>query len=220
MATRNLLTLTSNERQQLVNLMLNYINDQIVDDHMHITHSGAELFEGHRAYVKKMENSLTQNGNGQFVPLPRWDTSTVIPPEFNIVKPHNDGQINPPLENLNPGMSLPAGFRKPELCTFQNAAEVGNAINGWHGTVHNTIGGTMRNAMISPYAPIFWCYHAFLDDVYSEWQTCQNPGANRNFDLINFDILSDSTKMPSGKVTEKLFEEWSQWGKEHLSELK
>lgn len=209
MARKNLLSLTSAEKQQLVNLMLNYINDQIVDDHMHILHSGEQLFEGNREYVHKMENWLTQNGGGQFVPIPRWDTATAIPQEFSIVKQNDDGSKNPPLENLNPNMPLPETFRRPALCSFQNAAEVGNAINGWHSTVHTTIGGVMGDAMISPYAPIFWYYHAYLDDVYSEWQTCVNLGANRNFDFINFDMLSDSSKLPSGKVTKNLFKEWS-----------
>lgn len=31
----------------------------------------------------------------------------------------------------------------------------------------------MADIMISPAAPIFWCWHAFLDHVYYDWQFCQ-----------------------------------------------
>lgn len=219
MARQNLLSLTSAERQQLVNLMLNYINDNIVDDHMHIVHSGAQLFEGHRAYLGKMETWLTQNNGAQFSPLPKWYPETKIPQEFNIVKPMDNGDLYPPLQNLNPNKQIPQAFQKPSLCSFNNAVEVGNAINGWHGDVHIAVGGAMGNAMISPAAPIFWCWHGFLDDVYSDFLSCHSLGANKNFDLVNFKILSDTTNIPSGKVTKNLFKEWSEWSEKNNPNL-
>lgn len=220
MARKNLNSLTSAERQQLVTLMLNYINDRIVDDHMQIVHSGAQLFEGHRSYLGKMEAWLTQNGGGQFAPIAKWDPATQIPQEFNVVKPKDNGEQYPPLQNLNPNKPIPQAFQKPALCSFSNAANLGNAINGWHGDVHLAVGGAMGNAMISPAAPIFWCWHGFLDNVYSDFLSCQTPGVNKNLELINFDILSDTTNMPSGKVSEKLFKEWSDWSKINKAILK
>ena len=146
--------------------------------------------------------------------------STPIPQEFNVVKKTDDGETNLPLRNLTPMIALPSALQKPALCAYASEEELGNAVMGWHANVHNTVGGTMSNPHKSPYAPIFWCFHAYLDDIYSEWQTCENPGTNRNFNFINFKVLSDNTKMPSGKVTENLFKEWSDWSKKHFSELK
>jgi hypothetical protein len=31
----------------------------------------------------------------------------------------------------------------PQVCDFESGADLGNAINGWHGSVHVAIGGAM-----------------------------------------------------------------------------
>lgn len=59
------------------------------------------------------------------------------------------------------------------MCEFESGADLGNAINGWHGSVHIAIGGTMSSIMIASAAPIFWCWHAFVDHIYWNWQMCQ-----------------------------------------------
>jgi len=102
-------TLTPAERTQLINLMLNYLTDAVVADHMSIVHSGLELFTGHRAYLLGMENYLTANGGGAFAPLPFWNSASPIPAEFNVVK--NPGLARPPLVNLNPGTRQRAMLR-------------------------------------------------------------------------------------------------------------
>lgn len=174
---RNLNSLTSAERTQLVSLMLQYITDTVVADHMNIVHSGEQIFIGHRRYVEGMENFLRNNGGGQFVPLPLWNPENPIPPEFNVVKAQDNGSQRPALRNLNPGMSLPQQFRTPAVCNFTTGGELGDAINGWHGQVHNAVGGTMADIMTSPAAPIFWCWHAFVDHIYWDWQQCSGGNA-------------------------------------------
>lgn len=160
-------------RQQLVNLMLQYIDDAVVADHMNIVHSGLELFTGHRAYIAWMEAFLSANGGAAFVPLPFWNPASPIPPEFNVVKPEDGGTPRPALVNLNPNMPLPSEWDYPAVCEFESGADLGNAINGWHGSVHIAIGGTMSSIMIASAAPIFWCWHAFVDHIYWNWQMCQ-----------------------------------------------
>lgn len=215
MASTDLNELSSAQRQDLVNRMMGFINDAVVDDHIHITHSGAQLFTGHRVYIRRMETYLQQNGGGAFVPLPRWDPANPIPAEFNVVKPADDGTPYPPLENLNPNMPLPSAFRSPTVCGIQSAANLGNAINGWHGSVHVEIGGTMGVATIASAAPIFWCWHAFLDDVYAEWLVC--PSHPAPLDNLLFETAAISNKsMPSGNVTRRLFKEWADWSKNNL----
>ena len=60
-----------------------------------------------------------------------------------------------------------------KVCSFETGADLGNAINGWHGSVHITIGGTMGSLAIASASPIFWCWHAFVDHIYYDWQFCQ-----------------------------------------------
>ncbi len=169
---QDLNTLSSAERQDLVDLMLAYIDDDIVDDHMQIIHSGVEIFTGHRAYIMAMENWLVANGGAAFVPLPFWNSANPIPAEFDVVKAEDDGTVRPPLVNLNPNVPMPAQYEWPAVCTYEDPADLGNAINGWHGSVHCTIGGTMCNIMTASAAPIFWCWHAFVDHIYWDWQRC------------------------------------------------
>lgn len=166
-------TLSPANRTQLVNLMLAYLTDAVVADHVSIVHSGLELFTGHRAYLLGMENYLTANGGAAFVPLPLWNPANPIPPEFNVVK--NPGPARPPLVNLNPGIPKPPQFEHPAVCEYDDPAELGNDINGWHGSVHCAIGGTMCILPVASAAPIFWCWHAFVDHIYWDWQRCTVP---------------------------------------------
>ena len=64
MARRELSTLAGDERQQLVNLMLQYITDGVLEHHEHINHWGANLLEGYRDLIRDMETWLAQNGGG------------------------------------------------------------------------------------------------------------------------------------------------------------
>lgn len=169
---QDLNTLSPADRLALVDLMLAYLSDDVVDDHMSIVHSGVELFTGHRAYIAGMESFLSANGGAAYVPLPYWNSANPIPAEFNVVKPEDDGTPRPPLVNLNPNIPKPADYEYPAVCDFDDPDDLGNAINGWHGSVHCTIGGTMCNIMIASAAPIFWCWHAFVDHIYWDWQRC------------------------------------------------
>src|SRR5262245_7466602 len=94
--------LPASERQALVNLILQYLNDQVIADHLNIVHSGEQLFIGHRAYIGGLETWLGQQGASRFVPLPAWDPANPIPAEFNAVKPTDAGVPRPALRNLNP----------------------------------------------------------------------------------------------------------------------
>jgi hypothetical protein len=166
-------TLTPAQRTQLVNLVLGYLTDAVVADHVSIVHSGVELFTGHRAYILGLENHLLANGGAAFVPLPFWSSADPIPPEFNVVK--NPGPSRPPLVNLNPGIPKPPEFEFPAVCEYDDPAQLGNDINGWHGSVHCAIGGTMCLLPVASAAPIFWCWHAFVDHIYWDWQRCTVP---------------------------------------------
>jgi len=82
--------------------MLTYLTDAVVATHTTIIHDDIHIFTGHRAYIEDLEAYLQIQGGGQFVPLPKWDPATQIPPEFNVVRAEDDGTPRPPLVNLNP----------------------------------------------------------------------------------------------------------------------
>lgn len=164
--------LSPQDRQTLVDLMLQYLTDDIVViGHRDIDHSGETLFTGHRKYIAGLQSFLSSNGGGQFVPLPKWDPANPIPAEFNVVKPQDDGTPRPALVNLNPQRILPSEYKCPGLRQrFDTLDSLAFSIDPWHGGSHNAVGGTMADRRIAPAAPIFWCYHGFLDEIYSDWE--------------------------------------------------
>jgi len=61
-------------------------------------------------------------------------------------------------------------FGYTSLDKFKSSDELGRALGAnFHGSVHNAIGGDMRT-FSSPRDPIFYPWHAFLDDLWSEWE--------------------------------------------------
>ena len=160
--------------------MLAYINDAVVWSHSPanpnaiVHHMGEHAFITHRNFIGDLENWLTINGGGQFVPLPSWNPANPIPPEFNVVKPQDNGTARPPLFNLNPALGKPAGLVPPALCAIGDADTLWDVdTDGWHGMVHVTIGGTMGDITIAPAAPIFFCWHSYIDEIYDDWLRCR-----------------------------------------------
>src|SRR3990172_3847313 len=175
-------SLSPADRTTLVNLMLNYINDAIVWMHnpnnpnAMVHHMGDHAFITHRNFIGDMEAWLAANGGSQFVPLPKWNPANPIPPEFNVVKPTDDGTPLPPMVNPTPGLPKPGGFDPPALCGIANGTALWDSptgVDNWHGSVHVTVGGTMGNIQIAPAAPIFFCWHGFIDEIYDDYFRCR-----------------------------------------------
>ena len=186
---QDLNALTPAARQTLVNLILQYLTDPVVAAHTTITHSGEHIFTGHRQYIEQLEVFLAAQGGGAFVPLPAWSPSNPIPPEFNIVKAQDNGTPRPALLNLSPNLPMPSQYAPPAVCNFASGTDLGNDVNGWHGSVHGAIGGTMGQFSIASAAPIFWCWHAFVDEIYWDFQNqCAVPADAEVilFEHINF----------------------------------
>jgi len=177
----------------LVNLMLQYIDDSVVQDHkLNGQHTyDEEFFIWHKNYILGMEKFLSANGGDAFVPLPYWDPRIPIPDAFNVVKPYDDGTmgegdprdpdvpqpIRDPLEHLGP-FGWNSGYDYPTVCReFSNADSLGQAVENEHNTIHGSIGGTMGAVPTASAAPIFWCWHAFLDKIYDDWLACSQQKA-------------------------------------------
>jgi hypothetical protein len=163
--------------------MLTYINDAIVWQHNPenpnaiVHHMGEHAFVTHRNFIGDLESWLQSHGGNQFVPLPMWNPANPIPPEFNVVKATDGGTPRPPLQNLNPHLPKPVGLNPPTLCNTANADSLWDInVDNWHGQVHVTIGGSMGDIRIAPAAPIFFCWHSFVDEIYEDYLRCRWSG--------------------------------------------
>ncbi|MBI1805756.1 MAG: tyrosinase family protein [Ignavibacteria bacterium] len=186
---------SSAERTQLATMMQVYLTTTVLAQHCNTAgiHGTATFFPWHRGYIAGLENYLLTNGGAKFVPLPKWDPSTSIPPELTAIDAdcgtytctYGDGPCGI-LANTSPGISLPSQFKLPvvaggsnsspnDLCDYTVQDNLRSTLEfGFHGGVHITVGGAMGNFR-SPSAVIFMLWHAFIDDVWWEWQCrCQN----------------------------------------------
>jgi hypothetical protein len=181
---RDLNSLSAAERTTLVGLMLEYINDARVDFHRHhVVHRDVTLFTHHTAMIRELEDFLVARGFSQFVPLPTWNPANPIPDEFFVVKPFDNGtfsrvvngqvETRPALQDRTPNLPKPVDFAHPQICSFTDGNVLGNEMNGWHGSVHCGIGGTMCDIRQSPAAPIFWNWHAYVSEMfYDDFNHC------------------------------------------------
>lgn len=174
--------MSSSDRTELANLIRAHVTQAVLDEHeaWHQMHgpggmsgpgSGERFLAFHRNFIGKLEDNLSQ-GQSQYVPLPTWNPFDPIPTEFS----------HPGRSTSNPRIRLPswatqAGgaardpvFGYTSLGQFQSSDELGRALGAnFHGSVHTTIGGDM-SLFSSPRDPIFYPWHAFLDDLWSEWE--------------------------------------------------
>jgi hypothetical protein len=158
----------------LANLFLQFVTQGFLDAHIR-WHERAnedprvhsrEFFGFHRQMIGNLENFLNANGAGAYVPIPYWDPIEVIPMEFRIVL-----QGFRPLLSHGPIGQIPSWFVPPAVCTFQTEMELADSVLNFHNMVHNRIGGVMAE-LSSPAAAIFYCWHAFVDLIYANWQQC------------------------------------------------
>ena len=166
-------SLSPAQQEALAATMLIYLDAGVLAEHAnghdwHHPSNGELFFTRHRDYIAKMEAFLAANGRGAFVPLPKWDAGQPIPPSFLQVKALS-GVPQTPL-NGNPNQPAPSNILVP--CSFGTASAYGRAVEPWHDSVHVAVGGAMANIPSAPAAVIFWCWHAYLDDLYWDWQRC------------------------------------------------
>lgn len=162
---RDLGSLSAADRARLVSAMLAYITDAVVQHHEDFQHVGPGFLAAHRGYIGGMEAHLRSRG----MDLPRWDPATRIPAEFNVVKRRDDGSARPALVNLNPNVPRLASLAPSAIGRYTSEQALLDAFVPWHNRVHVAVGGTMSRIPTAPAAPIFWCWHAYVDDVYESW---------------------------------------------------
>lgn len=202
---------TPAERDVLDDLVLNYIDACVIG--LHYTpdiHSITNLLPWHRTYIDGLENYLIAQGHPEFVPFPKWVASNPIPAEFQDIDPSCTTAdtavcaVNAPTEGVNscaalvditPNFAKPAGAIYPALCDYEDRDALTIGINGYHGTVHGIVGGSM-GTFHSPSANIFWGHHGNVDDIWLEWECRCKSLTYFPFDFLPFDILTPCRVVP------------------------
>ena len=176
-------SLSSVERTELADLIRNHVTQAVLDEHeaWHQIHrsggtegtgSGERFLAFHRNFIGKLEDNLISQGKNQYVPLPTWNPKDPIPSEFS----HPGRSTSNPQKQLPTWATESGGsdrapiFNYTSLGQFQSSDELGRSLgDNFHGSVHTTIGGDM-SSFRSPRDPIFYPWHAFLDDLWSTWE--------------------------------------------------
>jgi len=119
------------------------------------------------------------------MPVTAWDPATPIPAylshDHTLMAARNTSDpaaADPAC--ITPTWATMAGGTTPDplhgytmLSQFQSLDELGRSIDsGWHGRVHNTIGGDM-STFHSPIDPVFWRWHKWIDNVRGAWETAR-----------------------------------------------
>ena len=81
----------------------------------------------HQHFIAELETWLANNGGGNFIPLPYWNTANPIPAQLNK-------------GNTNVNMPLPANLRPAALKLIASYTELNNRMVPYHGAVHDALG--------------------------------------------------------------------------------
>jgi hypothetical protein len=181
-------------------------------------HDDFNFLPFHRAYMEGMEDFLILNGHPEFVPLPAWDPEEETPSEFQLVDADcllTDCNINvsgDPSDycddsiDWDPNIDRSDYSELNDLCDYDydppspppvpwndDDDELSRTLETpYHNDVHIDMGENMFS-YASPSSPIFWNWHAYLDDMWKDWEcSCsQSPLYNAHEDLY----LKDNTKI-------------------------
>jgi hypothetical protein len=171
MPRKNLNSLSSDDKTEFFNLLIEYIQS----DHDPINghgndadhHHGDHFLGWHRYFIAELEASLALKGKDKFVPIPFWNPAFPIPDEFSYP---DAGRLS---ENIN--RPLPARFTvfgdgNKSLADYSSYAELNTDIERYHDGLHGLIGGLMANTSTTAGDPIFWSLHAMFDLVWEQWR--------------------------------------------------
>jgi hypothetical protein len=154
---------------------------------------GERFLVFHQQFIGKFDLFRATKG---LLPVTGWDPSTPIPAALShdhvltapratdnpfLVDPHCK---TPTWATVTGGIDVEPLYGYTNLCQFKSLDELGRAIdNGWHGTVHNTIGGDMSQ-FHSPIDPVFWRWHKWIDNVRAAWAACWSRFVRFNEALV------------------------------------
>lgn len=181
--------LNGRQRRRLNGLITEHVTEEVIRTHTEwhtlIGARDREFFDFHRRFIAGLETfisnqKISSDERHVFLPLPVWNPSDPIPDDF----PFNP--TNPIWERINSNPNIPfpsyytlAGgdipaprFGYRSLKEFLSADQLAESIltSGYHDRTHIRVGGAMADFANSPRDPIFWLWHSWIDDIYSNYQ--------------------------------------------------
>lgn len=198
---RNIWELSAGERASLKAAVKAYAESPgVVEWHKanHALHtSGYYFLAGHRHYIEGLEAFLRAGGQlGPDELLPVWDPSErqrarrAIPPEF-IDPATGEGHIHDIWRPLRPLVAFsffpfkgfwlrlwpPFPFPHPSFVPWTSLYGI---VLCWtaHFLVHVLVGGLFAQIPRTSETPLFWLWHAFIDDLYFDWQQAREHSSH------------------------------------------
>lgn len=169
-------------------------NDQYIHNYNEVFLTWHRKFiEDLEAYViPRLSSSLRSKVYGL---LPYWDPTDDIPSQFigsNAVVSSDFTAVT--IDNPYDGGTYSISrFQTSNFCnTYTSGSGICNPPSGYnnpidrfaadlectHDAVHNAIGGVMGDSQRSPAAAIFWIWHAWVDEVYWDYEQCKGVYAS------------------------------------------
>jgi hypothetical protein len=161
-----------------------------VDRNYTITYGSAtSFFTDIPSYLHDMEKALSNVlPNYPWMPsghLPYWDGATPMPAELvpaikpspevcpygSQVAPCTNGWETAPFTGPGYSTPVPAALQGTALCANATLDDLHMVVHPWHDLVHYKIGG-MFAMKDSPASALFWAWHAFIDQVHTQWLAC------------------------------------------------
>lgn len=183
--------LTPQQQTILAGLIREYLNDRIVNDHItQVSHERECLFNHHDFYIYHLEKYIDETSRGvrpggdgrphpslrAFLPLPYWAPGTPIVDDMFVPDRTDAGRerARPPINAtiMELMAQRPDNLEYPAVCRYANDADLARATDGWHGGVHNAVGGCMSDITQASAMPLFWLWHAYVSQIREQWKLC------------------------------------------------
>jgi hypothetical protein len=180
-------SLEESEQQKWVDLISSNISEDMIKEHVRRfrdIHDPPLFYEWHLQKMQEMEQRIGQQ-------LPVYDGFKKIPRVFmtynkSVIQniPVSDDpskgipleeRTNPTNPNRTRAPPEPTEWRLPAVCNAhldEDSDTVGMDIRGFHADFHDFRGGILVGSG-SPSAPIFYCFHVFITDMYQDWKSCK-----------------------------------------------
>lgn len=139
------------------------------------TDYGQRFLIFHRKFLSEFE--IFRKGHNM-PPVQAWNPATEIPAELAHSPRVTSFPFKADAMCATPAwLTTGGGILEDPLWSYTNLKqfasldELGRSIDfDWHNRVHRTIGGDMSTMHMSPFDPVFWCWHKWIDEITIRWE--------------------------------------------------
>ncbi|EGD74691.1 hypothetical protein PTSG_12389 [Salpingoeca rosetta] len=177
-------------------------------------HGNPAFWPWHREFLKQLELTLREVSGNCNVTIPYWDwTIDALSPEtspvWNVVGGNGNGVdqcvTDGPFTGFSPciernwalGWAMPSFAEIAGILAGTDYSTVVAEIEARHGDVHVFVGGTMATYS-SPYDPLFFLHHAFVDKLWYDWQVTLGNGNQYPASMLHLTLDPFAKTAPGG----------------------